>query len=170
MLVTFKNEWECLRNLRQSQKGKKLNDFKLGQISLSGKGNLTDKPINFFQNYYSMAIQQNVDNLYNMQKSVRAVLFHSSDIEDENIRHQFCPRTKTSWCLWQSDKLTNLSKYQKKLSFPLAIHKVLILIFKDLSNQDLLKKCLHGQTQNNNESLNSVIWKRCPKDIYVSIV
>jgi len=32
----------------------------------------------------------------------------------------------------------------------------------------LLKKCLHGLTQNNNESLNGVIWKRCSKDIYVS--
>ncbi|XP_065676012.1 uncharacterized protein LOC136092192 [Hydra vulgaris] len=148
-----------LRNLRQRQKGKKLIDIKLGQISLSGKGNLTDKAKNLFQNCYGMAIQHNVDNLYNTQKSVWAVLFHSSDIEDENICHQFCPRTKTSWCLWQSDKLT----YQKKLSLPLAIHKVLIPIFKDLSNQDLLKKCLHGQTQNN-ESLNGVIWKRCPKD------
>ena len=54
------------------------------------------------------------------------------------------------------------------MSLPLAIHKVLIPIFKDLSHQDLLKKCLHGQTQNSNESSNSVIWKRCPKDIYVS--
>ena len=37
----------------------------------------------------------------------------------------------------------------------------------DLSNDNLLKKCLHGQTQNNNESLNGVIWKRCPKDVFV---
>ena len=88
-----------LHNLRQSQKGKKLIDIKLVQISLSGKGNLTDKAINLFQNYYGTAIRQNDDNLYNMQKSVWAVLFHNSDIEDENIRHQFCPRTKTSWCL-----------------------------------------------------------------------
>jgi len=101
----------CLRNLRKSQKGKKLIDSKLGQISLSGKGKLTDKAINLFQNYYGMAIRQNVDNFYNMQKSVWAVLFHNSDIEDENTRHQFCPRSNTSWCLWQSDKLTNLFKY-----------------------------------------------------------
>ena len=53
------------------------------------------------------------------------------------------------------------------MSLPLVIHKILIPIFKDLSNQDLLKKCLHGQTQISNESLNGTIWKRCPKDIYV---
>ena len=37
----------------------------------------------------------------------------------------------------------------------------------DLYDNNLFKKCLHGQTQNNNESLNSVIWKRCPKDVFV---
>ena len=40
-------------------------------------------------------------------------------------------------------------------------------VFMDLSDDNLLTKCLHGQTQNNNESLNGVIWKRCPKDVFV---
>ena len=31
-----------------------------------------------------------------------------------------------------------------------------------------MKKCLHGQTQNENESLNSVIWKKSPKTVFVS--
>ena len=37
----------------------------------------------------------------------------------------------------------------------------------DLSNENLLQKCLRGKTQNNNQSINRVIWKRCPKDISV---
>ena len=40
-------------------------------------------------------------------------------------------------------------------------------IFEELQNGKLLKKCLHGKTQNQNESFNSVIWKRVPKDIYI---
>ena len=32
----------------------------------------------------------------------------------------------------------------------------------------LLEKCLHGKTQNVNEALNDLIWKRCPKDAFVS--
>ena len=36
-----------------------------------------------------------------------------------------------------------------------------------MSDEELLKKCLHGKTQNNNESLNRVIWKKCPKDVFV---
>ena len=40
-------------------------------------------------------------------------------------------------------------------------------VFMDLGDNNIFKKCLHGQTQNNNESLNGVIWKRCPKDVFV---
>ena len=37
----------------------------------------------------------------------------------------------------------------------------------NLSSDELFSKCLHDKTQNNNVTLNGVIWKRCPKDIYV---
>ncbi|GFT03256.1 uncharacterized protein TNCV_3611091 [Trichonephila clavipes] len=39
----------------------------------------------------------------------------------------------------------------------------------DLSHPALLKKCLGGKTQNPNESLNSLIWKFCPKTIGSSL-
>ena len=29
------------------------------------------------------------------------------------------------------------------------------------------KKCLYGHTQNNNESLNGIIWKQCSKDVFI---
>ena len=40
-------------------------------------------------------------------------------------------------------------------------------MFKNLSINKLLLTCLHGKTQNNNKSLNSIISKRCPKYIFV---
>ena len=40
-------------------------------------------------------------------------------------------------------------------------------IFQELSTEVLLKKCLHGRTQNNNEAINGFIWKRLPKDVFV---
>ena len=51
---------------------------------------------------------------------------------------------------------------------PVAIKKEVEPIFKDLSSEVLLSKCLDGLTQNNNKSLNALIWKKCPKDLYVS--
>ena len=40
-------------------------------------------------------------------------------------------------------------------------------IFKSLSDDELLSKCLHGETQNSNEAINHVIWTKCPKDVYL---
>ena len=36
-----------------------------------------------------------------------------------------------------------------------------------MSDENLLSKCLHSKPQNTNESINGVIWKRCPKDVFV---
>ena len=43
-------------------------------------------------------------------------------------------------------------------------------VFVSLSDDNLYQKYLHGKTQNNNESLNGLIWKRCPKDVFVGRV
>ena len=50
---------------------------------------------------------------------------------------------------------------------PIVIHLLIKPIFTDLSNESLLLKCLHGKTQNANESINNIIWTKCPKNIYV---
>lgn len=41
--------------------------------------------------------------------------------------------------------------------------------FRDLAAPELLKKCLHGRTQNPNESVNAVIWSRIPKTVFVGL-
>ena len=50
---------------------------------------------------------------------------------------------------------------------PLVIHQLVKPNFLYLSNETLLSKCLHGKTQNTNESINNIIWTKCPKNIYV---
>ena len=41
-------------------------------------------------------------------------------------------------------------------------------IFAELGDESLLEKCLHGKTQNQNESFNPMIWDRIPQMRYVS--
>ena len=102
-----------------------------------------------------------------MKKSVAAVLFHYSESSNVETRHQYCLRTKDSWCKFQADKITGKSTYKEKVSIPAAVHDIIKPIFRDLGSDTLLEKCLHGKTQNPNESLNQIIWKRCPKDVFV---
>jgi len=42
-------------------------------------------------------------------------------------------------------------------------------IFLDLSKDELLHKCLHGKTQNQNESFNGTVWNRLPKTQYIGL-
>ena len=64
--------------------------------------------------------------------------------------------------------MTGEKTYKDHVNLPVAIKKEVEPIFKDLSSEALLSKCLYGLTQNNNESLNAFIWKKCPKNVYVS--
>ena len=41
--------------------------------------------------------------------------------------------------------------------------------FETLSADDLLDRCLEGANQNQNESLNSVVWGLCPKDSFAGL-
>ena len=49
----------------------------------------------------------------------------------------------------------------------LSMLPILTKIFQELSNEELLRKCIHGETQNANESLNNIIRMKCPKQVFV---
>lgn len=42
-------------------------------------------------------------------------------------------------------------------------------VYMELCEQSLLNKCLHGMTQNNNESFNGVLWQILPKSTFIEI-
>ena len=149
-----------MRKLKSTKKGPLSDGKKLGR-----KGRLTDKMINKLQNYFGIAIRQSAGKtVFEMKKAIGAVLFHCFEASDLDLKHQMCPREADSWCKYQADKQNNTTTYKDKLS---NFKEIIRPIFTDLSNDELLKKCLHGKTQINYESINNFIWKRCPKDIYV---
>ncbi|GBM43736.1 hypothetical protein AVEN_153378-1 [Araneus ventricosus] len=72
--------------------------------------------------------------------------------------HRQCPEGVDSWCKFQrtraldkpfKDKPTGLSQHIINIAKPL---------YMKLCDQQLLCKCLHGTTQNANESFNGMLW------------
>ena len=110
-----------------------------------------------------MAIRQNTKTVPEMRKAIGAVLYHSSDSSSEERRHLHCPKDNDTWYKWQKDTLTGENKYKEKVPIPKANKETFLLIFKDLSDPEFLEKCLHSQIQNVNESLNGIIWQKCPQ-------
>ena len=102
------------------------------------------------QNYFGLAIRQNMGDLSAMKKSVTAVLTHCcKNNEDENdkddveeLRHMYCPRGEESWCRWQRNKVTGKNTYKGTLNLPTVIKKLLKPIFVDLSSDNLLSVCM----------------------------
>ena len=46
--------------------------------------------------------------------------------------------------------------------------KILRPIFEDLSKEELLKRCARGKKQNARESVNNVVWLKCPKTVFIN--
>ncbi|GFU49253.1 uncharacterized protein TNCV_2610131 [Trichonephila clavipes] len=127
-------------------------------------GRLTDSLIDKLAHYYGNAIRCNSTSVKEMRKAIWAVWGHSCSTDDEPM-HWFCPTNPNTWCKYNAAINNNLQKYKHKPSVAKAVRDVIKPVFADLSHPALLKKCLRGKTQNPNESLNSLIWKFCPKTI-----
>ena len=101
-----------------------------------------------------------------MKRAIAAVLVHCCESNAPNSRHMFCENEEGTWCKHQEAKREG-KNYVEKPGIPLVIKKVIEPIFSDLSKDELLEKCLHEKTQNNNEAINVIIWKKLPKDVFV---
>ncbi|GFU02310.1 uncharacterized protein TNCV_1238261 [Trichonephila clavipes] len=152
-----------LRRLKAQLKAQILSDGKC----LSGKNRLTEHEIDNLQSYYGSTIRRNHSSVQNMRQAIWAIFLHKLST-DEYPQHGFCPIGEDSWCGFKKAEASGKS-YKHKNSLPVAVVEAMRPIFRDLSHPDLLKKCLHGKTQNTNESFHNVIWSRIPKATFVQI-
>lgn len=98
-----------------------------------------------------------------MKNAIWATFYHKSST-DESPQHHLCPAGENSWCTYQKAVATRtLDSYTHSHGLPSAVMDSIKTIYHDLTNEDLLERCLGGYTQNTNESFNSCIWKTVPK-------
>ncbi|GFY13216.1 uncharacterized protein TNCV_2334801 [Trichonephila clavipes] len=152
-----------LRNIVKINKGIKLSDGK----NISERGRLTLKEVGSIQHYYGLAIRKNVSYEEDMKIAIWAIYFHKLSTED-NPQHALCPLGEDSWCSYNRSIVTGEFHIHKHCLLEIILLKVK-KVFRDLTEKDLLKKCLHGRTQNPNESFNTCISERIPKTAFVGI-
>jgi len=154
-----------LRTYKKKVKGSRLADGG----SVGGRGRLTDAVIDSLQNYYGYAIKGNTNNLKSMQDAIWAIYFHTISGKNEalTVQHKYCPKGTESWCKYQKDFALKTKTYDRSNCLPPVFRKELLPIFKRLSNTDLLSRCLRGLTQNQNESLNNILWLNVQKEFFV---
>ena len=124
------------------------------------KSRLTDSIIDKLQNYFGITLRSNTGNLKEMKESILASLFHISSSADKEC-HDYCPKSTDSWCQYQRDQVNKTNLSGPGLSRDII--ETIKPIYHDLTKDTVLSRCLHGVTQNANESFNSTIWERVPK-------
>ena len=151
----------ALRKLVRDNKGRKLADGK----GVDGKGRLTKVQIDKMQNYYGMAIRKNSDNLKGMQNDIWAIYHHMIKANSSPLseQHKYCPKGSGSWCKYWKDRFNGSKTYDDDTRLPTVFQPLLKGLFSRLTEKELLERCLKGLTQNQNESINAMLWKRCPK-------
>ncbi|GFX75723.1 uncharacterized protein TNCV_2082341 [Trichonephila clavipes] len=152
-----------LRRLKTKMRGQKLSDGK----PLCGRNRLTEAEIDRLQAYYGLAIRRNLSSVKDMQQAIWAIFLHKLST-DEKTQHGFCPSDSDTWCKFKKAELLG-ETYHHKNSLPVDVVEAMRPAFRDLANPELLKKCLHGGTQNPKESVNNVIWSRVPKKTFVQL-
>ena len=143
-------------------------------VTLGGRGygKLTGEVVKRLTLYYGMAVRRHKGDLQGMRRAVLATLDHCSSTDDAP-NHDRCPEGDTSWCFFHKAeaKGEEPGPHRENLATPLCaeVADVVRAVYTRLSDNDLLKRCLLGATQNANESLHAAIWAKCPKTSFVGL-
>lgn len=158
---------EAKKVLTQTRKqAKKENPTPKKKRSEPKKIQLTNKLMQDLSLYYGLAIRRHPDSVEEMKKEIWSTFYHKIST-DEKPQHMYCPPGAESWCKWRKHEAAGtLSDFKHPPPLDDDIQQVLKSIYEDLTADDLLKRCLGNNTQNNNESFNSCVWHLAPKHIF----
>lgn len=150
----------------------KVKECKMKGISIGGKrkGSLTENIISRLSNYYRRAITDNAPNVQEMKTAIFASLQHCSS-SDAKPKHNKCPSDQNSWCFYNRAKAHGAripSHTTMKTTLGENVVAQVLPVYQRLACDNLLKRCTSAKTQNSNESLHSVIWQQCSKDVFVT--
>ena len=81
-----RKSWKQVAEVKECQQRTEAGRWK----SLAGKGILADSKIEVLQNYYGLAIQENLDDVTKMAKTIETCLLHVAST-DKNLQHNLCP-------------------------------------------------------------------------------
>ena len=113
-----------------------------------------------YQKFYEKAIRSNVNDPVAMQRAVMATFNHSIST-DEHTTHMMCPGGDKSWCKFNRAIAKGEPPPKHNPTIPRNLARIVKKVFLDLSSDDLMEHSVLGATQNQNESVNSLIWRRC---------
>ncbi|GFT26741.1 uncharacterized protein TNCV_3709371 [Trichonephila clavipes] len=171
--VSFDGTWLTRGHISVTALRSTVKDCRAQGFSLSGKahGSLKEATIKKLTTYYQKAILRNKGDVNAMKTAIYATLLHSIST-DAKPQHSKCPAGENSWCFYQSAIANGEKPNNHKLNVGTPINEKflpkILPIYQRRASNELLERCIRCGTQNANESLHSMIWAKCPKEIFVN--
>ena len=141
-------------------------------MGVRGHGKLTLAAIERLEGFYRKAVRGHPNNLDAMRDAVWATFCHATST-DERPQHDHCPVGADRWCFCQKALAAGQTPGPRRTKVHTALSeevaKPVREVYERLSHDDLLTRCLRGQTQNPNESLHSKVSAKCPKTAFVCV-
>ncbi|GFY06471.1 uncharacterized protein TNCV_412211 [Trichonephila clavipes] len=141
-------KYECIGHI-QKRVGTKLRKLKFKRKDLGSRGKLTVAFIDKLQNYYGIAIRDNVNNLQGMQRAVIAAFSHCCSNAKQQMHGQY-PVGPDSWCKCQQAVSKDKIYIDKFKGLPRNLINIIKPTNMKLCDQNLLAKFLPGKTQKSN--------------------
>lgn len=135
---------------------------------LGGKGRLTGDLVNKLTSYYGWALKSHKGDVEATHRAVMATYLHVTSRDGES-NHSLCPTGPDSWCRQNAAEAKGQPPPKHRYSLPAHVCEALLPVYERLSDRKLLERCQRGKTQNNNESLHSMIWALAPKERHASL-
>ncbi|KAK8721717.1 hypothetical protein OTU49_012530, partial [Cherax quadricarinatus] len=151
---------------KELKTGRKRKEFAMKKM-----GMLTDFVIDKLTHYFQKNLREKINHdVEDMRNSIMASFFHCSST-DEKPQHHLCPTGDNSWCFYQKAVAANLpppshTTMKVQLQLEPAYMKKVHNIYKDLTTDEMMRRCVKGRTQNANESLHQRIWSYCNKTLF----
>ncbi|GFS95888.1 uncharacterized protein TNCV_2259491 [Trichonephila clavipes] len=143
----------------------------INHVSGKAHGSLKEATIKKLTTYYQKAIFRKKGDVNTKKTAIYATLLQIIST-NAKPQHSKCPAGENAWCFYQSATANGEKPNNHKLNVGTPINeKFLSKIlpnYQRLASNELLERCIRCGTQNANESLHSMIWAKCPKEIFVN--
>ncbi|KAH9401817.1 hypothetical protein TYRP_017228, partial [Tyrophagus putrescentiae] len=162
------NKLECVNHLA-ARFTKSLTDAvakaKVVDDTVDGSRGLNKQAIEKLRFYYRFVLTEYADDVWKMRNRVKAIWKHVGS-SDEKPNHRNCDPKHCKFK--QAMKAGQQYLHSEHFHIEQNVMEKVKNEFMQMADIDLLRRTLHGQTTNANESFNSTVWNLLPKAGYAN--
>nr|XP_053646480.1 uncharacterized protein LOC128698309 [Cherax quadricarinatus] len=144
-----------------------INGKKAKLFPMKGKGKLSDDNVDKLVSYFSRAIKESIGtNIETMRNAILASYFHCTSSNTEP-NHNLCPTSKSSWCFYNKAianyvEVPSHSTMKVVVHLKPAHHEQVLRVYKDLTEDDMMQRCLGENLVLHNENFQGRVWTCSP--------